>query len=467
LLKIKPFHLGIIIAILILLFACHRDPFDGGNVLPPPYFTPSSMPFTEPFLLEISHELQYDNPVKIWYTFNELTPPELYTLYAGPILIDTTRTVFAYAYLHHYGYSNTVSVNFTLHKVGNPTFSLPPDAYYTQQTLKIIAAAPEDTIYYTLDGNEPFQHTAYRYTTPLFLPPPFLHNVLVKAKAYQYGWLPSDTVVGFYEFKMPMMLTVPATIPGNLFRPNLNYSVHLSEFLMGNYPVTQLEYLQTMTENRNGVNESPSQLASGDYYPVENVSWYEAIVYCNRRSQQEGLEGCYNLLGSTNTDYWGEVPNTNSELWNSVTLDITKNGYRLPTEMEWMYAANGGVGNLLYTYSGSFTIDDVAWYNANSEGTTQPVGTKNGNQLGLFDMSGNVWEWCWDWHYHSYPTGIQTDPQGPPSASSEGYFRIMRGGSSLFDETGAKIEFRGRGNPHYRQNDHGFRVVRRLVTGDR
>jgi len=446
---------------LFLLQNCSRDPFkDDGYYLPPPYFAPLSRPFTEPFYLEIAHELEYDTGVTLWYTFEEDLPTNLFTRYVEPILIDTTTTVSAFAHLRHHVDSDIAFATYTLNKVGNPIFSLPDTVYYTPQTLQITTVSPEDTLYYTINGHEPIQHLSYLYTDEIELPLPYTHRMTFRAKAFRGDWIPSDTVIKTYEFKLPMMINVPGTIPGSIFKPTYIYSVHLSPFYIGNYPITQTEYQQIMVGNPNGTSENPSLLAQGDFHPVDNISWYDAIVYCNRRSVAEGLSPCYAKGGSSDPDTWGSVPAVNDDQWNAITMDMAQDGYRLPTEMEWMYAANGALENILFTYSGSPYVGKVAWYSANSDLTTHTVGTKDGNQLGLYDMSGNVWEWCWDWHSSAILSDIATNPTGPASPP-EGNYRVMKGGSAIFDDTGCAISFSGRGNPHFRKNDHGFRVVRR------
>ncbi len=138
-----------------------------------------------------------------------------------------------------------------------------------------------------------------------------------------------------------------------------------------------------------------------------------------------------------------------------MTLDMANNGYRLPTEAEWEFAARGGNIGHGYRYAGSDAIDTVAWYDANSGSTTHTVGTKAANELGLYDMGGNVWEWCWD-YYERYTSVAQTNPTGAVSES----WRMKRGGSWKFGASIGTVTYRSFENPFERSDSTGFRVVR-------
>jgi formylglycine-generating enzyme required for sulfatase activity len=212
------------------------------------------------------------------------------------------------------------------------------------------------------------------------------------------------------------------------------HKVTMRSFLMNKYEVNQWEWDQVMESNPSGF--------KGDILPVENITWFEAVEFCNKLSLQEELFPAYQ-----ETKNGGIICNFNA------------NGYRLPTEAEWEYVAKGGNKDyMVFRYSGGDKVSDVGWHYGNSGGKTHPVGTKAPNSLGLYDMSGNVREWCWDW-YGSYGSKNQTDPTGP----RRGETRVYRGGAWYFGPQFLRTSIRGHLLPENRNNYLGFRVCRSVI----
>ncbi len=176
-------------------------------------------------------------------------------------------------------------------------------------------------------------------------------------------------------------------------------------------------------------------------YPMFHVTWYEAIAYCNWLSLEAGLDKCYSINSSGGVDF-----------------DISKNGYRLPTEAEWEYAARGGHHKSNYRFSGSNNFNEVAWVDDNTLLTgPRSVGTKKPNKLGIYDMSGNVWEWCTDYYSPYY---YNNSPRNNPVNERATGYRVLRGGSWHYNVNYATVYTRDGPKPGYTNYNYGFRVVR-------
>lgn len=251
------------------------------------------------------------------------------------------------------------------------------------------------------------------------------------------------------QFPVDMVL-----VTGGLFEMGLDQDAHqvsLNSFLIGKCEVTQSEWLEIMGTN-------PSYFPGDLNRPVENISWYDILVYCNNRSINENLTPCYSINGSTDPVVWGAIPTNSNPIWNAVLCNWSANGYRMLTEAEWEFAARGGNVSQGYTYSGSNSLDDVAWYSSNSgSATTHPVGTKSPNEIGIYDMSGNVKEWTWDW-YSSYNTSAQTNPTGP----STGALKVYRGGYYYSNELDCRVFKRRYNDPYDSDGAVGVRIARKF-----
>ena len=238
-----------------------------------------------------------------------------------------------------------------------------------------------------------------------------------------------------------------------------------SGFYMAKYQLTQDQWRMVMEANLNDIDPNPSYFysnpAGGEVQgrrSVEQVSWYDALVFCNKLSMADGLSPAYRIpfYASTDPDVWGIVPTSTDVNWDAVEIEDGSTGYRLPTEAQWEYAVKGGNGTPgNYIYSGSDDPDEVAWYNNNSDSMTHEVGLKKANALGLHDLSGNVFEWCWD-REGVYTSEAQTDPTGAVSGTN----RMIRGGSWRYDTVYLRSVYRVDYNHVSRVNDNGFRLVR-------
>ena len=215
-------------------------------------------------------------------------------------------------------------------------------------------------------------------------------------------WLSSD-------YKM----SAPGTNKEKLVKQKL---VDITSFLLLNTAVTNELYSVVMNE------EFDLKLKD---YPVVNVSWMDAVEFCNKLSEMLGLEKCYTL-------------NSVSE---KITVDVSKDGFRLPTDCEWQFACRGGGKG--YRYG---DIGEIAWFEENSNGRVQQVKTKRSNSFGLFDMIENVWEWCFDLY----------------DESRYGNYRIFRGGSFASEERACGATSRRKSFPDFRIEDLGFRIAKRM-----
>jgi formylglycine-generating enzyme required for sulfatase activity len=248
--------------------------------------------------------------------------------------------------------------------------------------------------------------------------PGCLETRSISGQSFKFSYIPAGT------FTMGSPTSDTESSDGE--RPQ--HQVTISKpFLMLRTEVTQAQWVAIWGNN-------PSYFTGDMSRPVEQVSWYDVVDFCNQLSTRDGFTAAYTINGTT------------------VTLNAGATGYRLPTEAEWEYAARSGTTTPRYG-----TRDQIAWYNGNSGNTTHPVGQKTPNAWNLYDMLGNVWEWNWDW-YGGYSAGSQTDPQGPASGS----YRVYRGGGCSGGASRVRAGDRDYFTPAYRYFNLGFRPLRSL-----
>ena len=185
------------------------------------------------------------------------------------------------------------------------------------------------------------------------------------------------------------------------------HTVTVKDFELCKFEVTVWQWKQYVKANKLKMPEKPTW-GFQDNYPINNITWEEAVSYCNWLSKKEKLTPVYTQQG----------PN--------IFCNFNANGYRLPTEAEWEYAAKGGNKAKDTKFSGSTSVNDIAWHKANSKGTPHTVGTKLPNEIGIYDMSGNVWEWCWDWYNKDY---YKIEDGNNPKGPTMGERKSVRGGS--------------------------------------
>jgi formylglycine-generating enzyme required for sulfatase activity len=391
---------------------------------------------------------------EIHYTSNNTIPTPDSPLYSNPLVLNASQIIKAKAFKSGWNPSQAVSAEFTINSyqtVATPVFDPAGGNYSASQSVNIYCTTNGAVVRFTDDSTEPGPNS------PIFNSSISIYeSTILKARAFKTGWNPSQTATAAYVINA--MHEDLVYVAGGSFQMgclDVNgdpdeypaHSVILSPYYISAHEVTQSEYMAVLETN-------PSAFPYGAQYPVDMVSFYDAVVYCNLRSIQEGLPPCYEYSGyGFDTSTWPY--DWNYATHNNIICHFEFNSYRLPTEAEWEFAARGGTGTNYYNYSGSNNIDAVGWYGYNSGGQTHPVASKQQNELGLFDMTGNVWEIVWDW-YGFYSSGTQDNPLGPEQGSG----KVFKGGMWYADASYARVSGRSWAPPYYIASTYGFRVAR-------
>lgn len=409
--------------------------------VPAPRFSLSPGIYQTPQVLSITCR---DPQAAIYYTTDGSEPTRASLCYTAPLTLDRTLTIRARAFTESNDPGKISSAKYSTEddsSVQTPVYD-PPGGTYESGPLRvwISSATPSAEVRYTLDGSEPtleYCHSA--------LPITVTGTTLIKATAFLNKMAPSRMARAVYQIGIgPDGMVL---VQGGTFHTGAA-NVTLSSFSIGRCEVSQSSYKSIMGALPPGCVE----LENG---PVNGVTWFNAVEYCNRRSIAEGLKPCYRYL-SSGTDPAGWPSGWSGYYQNAANIgcDWHADGYRLPTEMEWMFAASGGTRGQGFVYSGSDSLDEVGWYKDNSGNVFHPMGTRQPNELGLYDMSGNLREWCWDIYQQGYPTGDEWDPRGPEKGYSD---RVIRGGSYDYDATFSEVDHRAW---YMASTGLGFRVCR-------
>ena len=358
--------------------------------------------------------------------------------------------------------------------VATPAFSVASGAVNSGTKVTITCGTEGAKIYYTTDGTKPTAEST-EYTSAISV----TAAVTLKAIAVKSGMNDSAVASVSYTISSGNIPKGFVKVKGTTITGNESWTPSSEVFVRGSFGGRRItipdmyvcDHEVTRGEFKELMGTDPSKISAYDKdgneltgdavlnNPVNDVNWYDAIAYCNKLSLKENLTPCYSVSGVTDWENlaYSSIPTTIDTNWDAAVCDFEADGYRLPTEAEWEWLARGGEN---YTFAGSYNLDDVAWYKTNTNDTgTREVKTKQSNGYGLYDMSGNVSEWCYDWHGTVYSSTSDT-------GVSFGSCRVLRGDSWYDGGFNCQVSSRNYGDPYKRYANCGFRVVRSSSKGN-